>query len=252
MSSFPDTLWTQLIDVIQREPPDSLQRRAAYGNLYMLYRSPVLNHIRRLFYAGCFRHASADDLTNEFFAHLIEKDSLAGVSRDKGTFRAWLKRSAENFCRNQGVREQAMKRGKAITDPLDNAPEPGVDDMVLAEAGRIFDRTYARKLYPAVIEELLAEYRARGQGPLFDDLRGFILTDSENEYQLLAHKHCIRYEAIATAVNRLRKRFGLKLKHRITEDLVDPTAEDIEDEVRHLILLLSEGAEQWPCASRTP
>jgi len=245
-SSFPDTLWTRLIEVIQREPVGSMERNAALGDFYVLYRPPVLNHIRRTFYVDRFRHASADDLANAFFERLIEKNSLAGVCREKGHFRAWLKTSVENFCRNYGIMEAAGKRGKNITVPLDSAHEIATEDMVLREAGMIFDRGYTSQLYRAVLDELLAEYCARGQGSLFNDLRPFILTDSDNDYRLLAHEHGMRYEAIATAVNRLRKRFGMKLKHKIAEAMINPTPQDIEDEVRYLIRLLSSGPDSEP------
>ena len=243
-SSFPDALWTQMIEVIQREPVGSTQHTAALSDFYVLYRSPVLNHIRRTFYLDRFRHASADDLTNAFFERLIEKNALAGVCPEKGSFRAWLKTSVENFCTNYGVMEGAAKRGANVTVPLDAAHEHETDDIVLMEAGMIFDRAYARQLYRAVLDELLAEYCSRGQGALFEDLRTFILTDSDNDYPRLANEHAMRYEAVATAVNRLRKRFGMKLKHKVAAAMANPTAQDIEDEVRYLIRLLSAGCDE--------
>jgi hypothetical protein len=242
-SSFPETLWTQLIEVIQSAPVDSPQRKQALGELYVLYHGPVLKHIERVFYGACGPHATPDDLTHAFFAHLLEKDGLASVSRAKGRFRAWLKKSAENFCRSYWQRETADKRGRTVTVSLDSNHDVKVEDMVFAEAGRIFDRGYANKLYPMVLDELFAEYCARGQAELFNDLRSFILNDSDNDYRRLGVKHVVEYEAIVTAVSRLRKRVGMKLKHKIAEAMVDPSAAEIEDEVRYLIGLLRDGPE---------
>ena len=243
-SSFPETLWTQLIEVIQRSPADSPQRKQALGELYVLYRDPVLKHIERVFYGAHWSHATADDLTHAFFAHLLEKDGLASVSRAKGRFRAWLKKSAENFCRSYWQREDADKRGKSVTVSLDSTQDVKLEDMVLTEAGHIFDRGYAKKLYPIVLDELFAEYCARGQAELCNDLRPFILNDSDNDYRRLSVKHAVKYEAIVTAVSRLRKRVGMKLKHKIAEAMVNPTATEIEDEVRYLIGLLRDGPEE--------
>jgi DNA-directed RNA polymerase specialized sigma24 family protein len=248
-SSFPQTQWTSLIDVIQREPADSALRRAALGDLYAQYREPVSSYINRVFYRTHFPGASPDDLTNDFFKHLIEHDALAGVSRDKGRFRSWMKRCLVNFCNSYLSAAYSIKSGGRVTIPLqwDEAHEVELEDIVLAEAGRIFDRAYARRLHPLVLDELCAEYHARGQGSLCNDLRAFILSDSENDYERVAARHAMKYEAVATAVNRLRKRYGMKLKHKIAESLVSPTPAELEEEVRYLIWLLRDGPDELAC-----
>jgi RNA polymerase sigma-70 factor (ECF subfamily) len=86
---------------------DSPQSQQALETLCGNYWYPLYAYVRR---QGHSAH-DAQDLTQAFFARLLEKNYLADVQREKGRFRSFLLASLKHFLANEWDREQALKRG---------------------------------------------------------------------------------------------------------------------------------------------
>src|SRR5947207_15794780 len=108
LKPFPETLWSAVIGAQDRAAFD---HRARVDRLVRLYWKPVYWALRLRWKR---QHEDAKDLTQTFFAHLLEKDALAGVGPDKGKFRSWLRVVLDNFMRNELEAAKAQKRGGGL------------------------------------------------------------------------------------------------------------------------------------------
>src|SRR5712671_2248655 len=168
---FVTTRWTMVLAAGHRSSPDS---RKALAALCKTYWYPLYAYVRR---RGQAAH-DAQDLTQEFFARLLEKQKLAGLTRDKGKFRSFLLTAMNHFLVDEWKRAEAQKRGAHQVISLDAAAaetryrlEPA--DSVTAE--KMFEKQWALTLLDVVYKRLQQEYVASGKGGLFTDLN-FSLT----------------------------------------------------------------------------
>ena len=205
--------------------------RAALTTLCQSYWYPVYSFVRR-------RGYSADDgrdLTQEFFATLIEKDYLQAADRDRGRFRSFLLTAVKRFLSKQRERDGALKRGGGQKPmPLDF--ESGEERYRLEPshdwtAERVFDRRWALTLLDRVVERLKAEYTERGKGALFERLKA-TLTDPADApaYAQIAAELQMSEGAVKVAAHRMRTRYREILKAEIAETLADPgeTGEELQ------------------------
>lgn len=182
---------------------------------------------------------TARDLTQGFFAHLLERDLLQPVDPTKGRFRAFLLASLKNFLSHERDKVQAQKRGGGVpTLALDGADAEGrfshepVDRLTPEQ---IFERRWGLTLMQRAMERLEAESGTRpGQ---FDRLRGY-LTGAEPTvaYREAATDLGLSEGAVKTAVHRLRKEYGRMLREEIRATIAEP--EDLDDELRHLLTVV--------------
>src|SRR5471030_2155089 len=106
--NFPTTLWTVVLHAGRDEPA---QAQAALAQLCQAYWYPLYAFVRR---RGNSPH-DAQDLTQAFFAHLLEKHGLERVDPEQGRFRTFLLAALKNFLANEWDRSQALKRGGGQT-----------------------------------------------------------------------------------------------------------------------------------------
>jgi RNA polymerase sigma-70 factor (ECF subfamily) len=179
---------------------------------------------------------TARDLTQGFFAHLLERDFLQPVAREKGRFRAFLLASFKNFISHERGRTQALKRGGgAVTVSMDGEDAEGryrhePTDCLTPE--QLFERRWGLTIMERAMERLETASASRpGQ---FARLKGY-LTGAEPDaaYREAAAELGLSEGAVKTAVHRLRKEYGRILREEIAATLVDP--EDLDDELRHLL-----------------
>src|ERR1700692_64940 len=107
-NNFPPTLWTVVLHVGRDEPA---RARAALAQLCQAYWYPLYSFMRR---RGHSPH-DAEDLTQAFFAQLLEKRGLERVNPEQGRFRTFLLASLKNFLANDWDRVHALKRGGGHT-----------------------------------------------------------------------------------------------------------------------------------------
>ena len=185
-----------------------------------------------------FSAEDAQDLTQAFFARLLEKHALRHADPSRGRFRSFLLASLKNFAANERDREIAGKRGGGapmLSLEIESAEgrfqmEPPTDET----PERVFDRRWALTLLDRVMLRLQAEMTARSEkSSAFDRLKTYLTGDQPQlSYAETASELGMSEGAVKVAVHRLRKRFRDLVRDEIAHTVSSP--EDIEDELRHL------------------
>ncbi len=233
---FVTTRWSV---VLAARDPASPASAEALETLCRAYWSPLYALVRR---QGHAPH-DAQDLTQEFFARLLQKDYLRAADRAKGRLRTFLHVALKRFLANEWDRARAQKRGGGVAPvSFDTAVaeerylQQGPDAL---SAERIYERQWAMTLLEQAMSRLRAEYEAGGKKAEFDDLK-FTLTAERGSIpyaELAAQLRCTE-GAARVAVHRLRKRFRDLFRATIA-DTVDDVAE-VDDEVRYVARVLGE------------
>jgi RNA polymerase sigma-70 factor (ECF subfamily) len=179
----------------------------------------------------------ARDLTQGYFALLLEKDYLGDVRLREGRFRSFLLRSFTNFLSKERDRARALKRGGGkVPLPLDTASEGssplGAVDMLTPEA--VFERQWALEVLERALDRLRREAVAAAREAEFARLSEYLTGDEPGEpYSEVARELGTSEGAIKATVHRLRRRYGRILREEIAATVADP--EDIDAELRHLL-----------------
>jgi RNA polymerase sigma-70 factor (ECF subfamily) len=200
------------------------------------YWYPLYAFVRREGYAA----HDAQDLTQEFFARLLEKHWLEAVDREKGKFRSFLLAAMRHFLANEWDRARRLKRGggqsplslDAVTAEERYALEP-VDRM---SADRIYERRWALTLLEQVLSRLCREFIAAGKGKLFDEIKP-ALTGEKADYGAIGTRLNLNEGAIRVAAHRLRVRYRELVRAEIAETLA--TEAEIDGEIQHLFAALA-------------
>ncbi len=231
-ASFPSTRWSL---VVQAAAPASSQARRALEELCSLYWYPVYAFIRR-------KGNDPDralDLTQDFFARLLEKDILASVDKEKGRFRSFLRVVCGNFLVDTIRKQKLDVASKAISiDARDAEGRYLVEPADNLTPDRLFDRVWALTLLDRVLGLLAAEEAAEGRAALFRELK-IVLAEGKGAVRsaVVAERLTMSEGAVNSASHRLRKRYRAILESEIAATLDDPTA--LDDERRALFAALS-------------
>lgn len=231
---FATTRWSLVAAAADPADPTT---RDALAALCAAYWYPVYGYVRR---RGHDHHA-AQDLTQAFFARLLEKNDLAAADQTRGRFRAFLLAACRHFLLNQHDRESAKKRGggrhRLALDFADAdgrfGREPAAPDD---SPERAFDRQWALGLLDRAVTELRREYVESGRAKLFDALKDVLLGGVEVGYAELATQLGMTEGAVKVAVHRLRQRYRDRLRAAIADTVADPA--QVDDEVRDLFAAL--------------
>ena len=232
---FQTTHWSLVLAARRRESP---QAREALAALCATYWYPLYAFIRRRGYDG----DRAQDLIQEFFARLLEKDVLATVDPAKGRFRSFLLASCTNFLANCRDRDRARKRGgDRVHVPLDPRDAEGryrrePADAMTAE--RLFHRRWALTLLDRVVALLEAEAARTGKAALFDRLKSCLTGErGADHYAAIARDLGTTEAAVKMAALRLRRRYQEVLRAEIARTVADPA--EVDDEIRDLFAALA-------------
>jgi RNA polymerase sigma factor (sigma-70 family) len=226
---FATTRWSL---VAAAQDPAAPHAREALADLCRVYWPPVYAYARR---RGHDHHA-AQDLTQAFFARLLEKNDLAAADRTRGRFRAFLLTACQHFLANRHDHDTAKKRGGGRAHvPLDfagRAPEPADDET----PERAFDRQWALGLLDRALGELRAEYAGSGRATLFDALKDCLAGGAEVPHAEKARDLGMTEGAVKVAVHRLRQRYRDRLRGLIADTVAGP--DEVDDEIRDLFAAL--------------
>lgn len=228
---FRTTHWTVVLAAAQ---PGDEPARAAFAQLYTDYWYPLYAYVRRRGSAP----AEAEDLTQGFFARLLEKESLAGLKREGGRFRSFLLRALNNFLANEWDRARTQKRGAGVP-PLSVHAEDGetrfLVEPVDGETPEVaYERQWLFTLLERVTQALAREYAAAGKARLFERLRPCLQGDRvASGYAALGADVGLSEGAVKVAVLRLRRRYGELLREEVARTVGRP--EEVEAEIRYLI-----------------
>jgi RNA polymerase sigma-70 factor (ECF subfamily) len=220
--------------------PDAPAGKSALATLCQTYWYPVYAFIRR----RGFSTADSQDLTQEFFAALLEKDYVRLADRERGRFRTFLLTAVTRFLTKQRERDNAAKRGGGRT-VLSLDLESGEARYLLEPAEhwtpeRLFERRWALTLLDRVIARLGERYAEQGKRDLFERLKGVLTSaDSPDQNEALAAELALSEGALKVAVHRMRRRYRDLLKQEIAETVADP--DESGDELDYLLAALRGG-----------
>ena len=188
----------------------------------------------------------AQDLTQSFFAYLLEHKIYARVDRQKGRFRSFLLASVKNFLADAADRERTLKRGGAQNflplheEQVEEAESLFQTHSRTSNEDRLFDRSWAEALVAAGLEQLSSDYKNQGKEKLFNELRIFVAggADPPPTYAELAVRLGIAESTLRSHVTRLRARYreALRAEVRRTVD----TETQVDEELRELVHMLTE------------
>ena len=230
---FSTTNWSVVLEA-QGQSPAAQQ---ALEKLCRTYWRPVYSFIRR---EGT-GHEQAEDLTQAFFALLLQRRNFADVRKEKGRLRSYLLTSLKHFLVSQHRRAVTVKRGKGQQPvPLEELAAIGRVDIEPADhlsADRIYERRWALTLMEQVLRRLRDEYVMAGNAELFDLLKQLLPDEPGAPSRAeIALQLGMTDNALRQAFHRFRQRYQLLLREEIGHTVA--VASDVEDELRHLITVL--------------
>ncbi len=216
---------------------ETTNAHAALEELCRVYWYPLYAYVRRRGHSP----EDAQDLTQEFFARLLEHKWVARADRQRGRFRSFLLSAMSYFLSDEWDKARAQKRGGGVTPvPLqfDTAEtryghEPA--DQVTPE--QTYERRWALALLEEVLRKLRLEYEEAGRTELFTALHPCLVGERAGlPYKEVAAKLDMSEGAVKSAVHRLRGRYRELLRHEIAQTVAEPG--EVDEELRHLFVVL--------------
>ncbi|MFG0333862.1 MAG: RNA polymerase sigma factor [Maioricimonas sp. JB049] len=210
---------------------------AALEDLCQAYWYPIYAYIRR---RSRDVH-EAQDLTQTFFGHVLEKGTIAAANQQRGRFRAFLLTACRRFLINEAERAGAAKRGGGCrTLSLDfelGESRYGTQAIDTDSPERLYEQQWALTLLGRVIERLRQEMSAKGKADQFEVLKTFLAgTPRDGRLAAAANRLGMSEGAVKVAAHRMRQQYRELLRSEIAGTLADPT--ETEDEIRSLFAIL--------------
>jgi DNA-directed RNA polymerase specialized sigma24 family protein len=233
---FRTTHWSVVLCAKNRDSPESEQ---AMATLCETYWYPLYAYVRR---QGDNPH-DAQDLTQSFFARLLEKDYLADLDRAKGKFRSFLLAALKHFLADERDKAFAQKRGGGHTlislDAREAEERYQLEPAHDLTPEKLFERRWALSLLFAVFDRLAKDYAETGKGELFQVIQEFLAPDSgKMDYACAARQLNMKEGTVRMAVHRLRRRYGTLFRQEVAHTVANES--EIEDEMNQLRKILSE------------
>jgi len=232
---FATTQWSV---VLRAGSPDEAESRDALATLCQAYWSPVFSYIR---HRGNDPE-TARDLTQGFFAALLERRGIAEARQERGRFRSFLLGSVKNFLADEHDSRSALKRGGGRT-PI-SIDDAAWESMLAAREPAthltpeaLFEQRWALALLERARRDLDDEMERSGGRERFRRLHPYLTGDATTPYAQLAADLNMTESAVRVALHRLRQRFAAKLREHVAQTVDDPAK--TEDELRYLIQALS-------------
>ena len=238
---FRTTHWSV---VLAAKATDPSQAAEALEKLCCTYWYPLYAYVRR----EGHQPEDAQDLTQEFFLHFLERNAVGNVRPTAGKFRSFLLACLKNFLANVQIAEAVREAADRVTGSVGGQAPIALDALEAEERYRLepadqltpeklFERRWAFALLERTMAELRREYSSGDKLRLFEDLQGFLPNGQETISRTdLAAKRSVSVGAIDVAVHRLRQRFGALLREQVAQTVSSEA--EVEEEIRHLISVL--------------
>ncbi len=216
---------------------DTARAGAALEQLCRVYWYPLYAYVRRRGHSA----EDAQDLTQEFFARLLQHNWVARADRQRGRFRSFLLSAMNHFLSDEWDKARAQKRGGGIAPvplQIDSAEsryghEPA--DSVTPE--QTYERRWALALLEEVLRQLREAYEKEGRLDLFTALHPCLVGErTALPYKELAAKLGVSEGAVKSAVHRLRQRYRQVLRSEIAQTVAKP--DQVDEELRHLFVVV--------------
>lgn len=234
-SHFAPTRWSLVWSAGHASTPAA---RAALSELCAAYWYPLYAYVRR---RGHDAHAAAD-LTQGFFARLLERNDFAAAERERGRFRAYLLAALRHYLADEADRAGAAKRGGGEhVLSLDFASAEGAwrDEPATHDTPeRAFERRFAEELLARALGRVERSYAERGEQRTFDVLARTLTAPGDATHDELAKELATTSGAVKVAAHRLRERWRAALREEVADLVAAP--EDVDDELAALFAALSD------------
>ena len=232
---FATTHWS-LVGAANLGEVSKTRAREALEELCRAYWYPLYAFVRSRGYSA----ADAQDLTQAFFARIIETGGFVSVDRNRGRFRSYLLGAMKHFLANEWNRAKTKKRGGHVQfiewDANDlEARYVGVSEQS-DDPEYLFDREWALETIAGALQILRDEMVKAGKSELFDVLKGSLTGEDDSPRDEIATRLSMSEGAVKVTVHRLRQRYRKLLRAAIAETVSNE--EDLEDEMRYLVAVL--------------
>ncbi len=231
---FATTHWSV---VLTAGRSDTTRSQNALARLCQTYWYPLYFYVRRRGYSA----HDAQDLTQAFFARLLEHQSLTSADPDRGRFRSFILTAMNHFLASEWKRGMAQKRGGgSLPISLDLAAAEERFDLEPADHSapdKMFEKQWALALLAEVLNRLEGEYQSEGKTDLFNALKQSLMGSRETQpYIELAPRLGMNESAVKVAVHRLRKRYRELIRAEIANTL--DHSQEVEAEMQYLFQVL--------------
>jgi RNA polymerase sigma factor (sigma-70 family) len=231
-AAFTTTHWSVVLEA-QGESPAAQE---ALEKLCRIYWRPIYSFVRR----QCAMPEEAQDLTQGFFALLLERRDLRTVRKEKGRLRSYLLTALKHFLADEHRRAMAIKRGKGESRKLSGLEElRALEEQPAGELtpDQIYERRWATTLLDRVLSRLEDTYRKRGNAALFDSFNQLLADEPGAPSQAdIAAQLGMTENAVSQAFHRFRQSYQSLLREEIANTVATPG--DIENELRYLIAVI--------------
>ena len=232
---FTTTHWSLILHAQDTSSPLAA---AALERLCRAYWYPLYVFVRR----QGEDEESAKDLTQGFFARLLEKRCLAQVQREKGKFRSFLLAALKHFLSDERDKARAQKRGggQTLISLNDSTGEERyrLEPVDTMDADKLFERRWALTLLEQARTRVREEYLESGKAGLYDHLKPFEAGDQNApSYARVAAELGLTESAVKSAVFRMRQRYRELVREEVANTVDDPA--EVDAEIRHLINVIS-------------
>jgi RNA polymerase sigma factor (sigma-70 family) len=232
---FTTTHWSVVLAAGHTSAPGATE---ALAKLCGAYWYPLYAYLRR---SGRGIH-DAQDLTQAFFARLIEKKDFALADREKGKFRFYLLGALKHFLADQHDKATALKRGGGRTfisfDAQTAEQRYHLEPVDEASPDKLFERRWALTLLDQALARLRLECAVPGKAQLYEELETFLTgAPGDASYGEIAARQGTTESAVKSALHRLRQRHRELIREEVAATV--STAAEVEEEIRHLIAVLA-------------
>jgi RNA polymerase sigma-70 factor (ECF subfamily) len=227
---FDETAWSVVIAAGATTEP---RAQAAMAELCRIYWRPIYAYLRR---SGYPKH-DAEDITQSFFQHLLENETLRRASREKGRFRSFLVGALRLCLADEQARRHTLKRGGRVqfisTDELEAEELHHLRADREAAPDEILDARWAGVLLERALDKVRAECVVEGKADLFEALSPFLAGSKPHvSYQEVADRMSLGLGAVKTLIYRLRRQFATAVRREIMQTVSAP--HEVDDELRRL------------------
>ncbi len=233
---FSTTRWSVVLLAGQEVSPESA---TALEKLCRAYWLPICVFARRKGWS----EEDAKDLTQQFFARLLERKDFQGLDPARGKFRTFLLAAFTHFLANEYDRANALKRGggRAIIS-LDQFPLEEWGGILPAEEfspGKLYDLRWAKTILETAFGQLKEEMYQANKQAQYDELKRFLTVNAAaGDYAIVAEKLGVAASSLPMLVHRLRQRYRKLVREEVAQTVSSPV--ELEEEMRHLFAVLNQ------------
>jgi RNA polymerase sigma-70 factor (ECF subfamily) len=228
-SLFASTQWTLVL-----EAGGHSNGRAALEELCRIYWPAIYASVRRRGY----NVEDAQDMTQSFFQHILENDTLRRVSRERGRFRSFLLGALTLCLADEQARRNTLKRGAGVR--FISAEELDAEELHHQESelgpDQSLDVRWARILLDRAIESVRSEFESNGKADIFAALSPFLASDAVS-YEQAARNAGVTLAAVKTLIHRLRRQFAAAVRREVMQTVSAP--HEVDDELRQLRMVFA-------------